>query len=94
MTNPYPESVFPSLTKEEIQVVVKAIQATGFTSDRVHGAWGRIVWDNAQKATFLEVGEWLNELLSQPFIQQRLLRGVEKLLSGKMPEEVKGEESN
>ena len=102
MENPYFESVFPSLTTEEILIVVRAIEAAGFTSDRVHGAWGRYVWDKCQEATLREVGEWLEEntsiwgnlgLNKSDFMVITLSveyanRAIQTLLQGKMPEEI------
>ena len=100
MGNPYPESVFPSLTTEEVLIVVRAIEAAGFTSDRVHGAWGRYVWDKCQEATLREVGEWLEKNTSiwgnlgldkSDFMVITLSaeyanRAIQALLQGKMPE--------
>ena len=58
LQNPYPESMFPPLTAEENSIVVKAIEATGFTPDRVYGSWGRYVWDTCYRDTLKEVGEY------------------------------------
>ena len=75
MKNPYPESVFPTLNEEEIAIVVKAIQSTGFTSDRVYGAWGRKVWDN----TMRDVIEYLDDANDLKDLNDRLLELKEEV---------------
>ena len=73
--NPYPESVFPALNDEELEIVVKAIQSTGFTSDRVYGSWGRRVWDNAVR----DVIEYLDDANDLKDLNDRLLELKEEV---------------
>lgn len=44
--NPYPEDVFIPLSKEKIKEYVKCLTENGYSSDSIHGNWGRAVWDN------------------------------------------------
>lgn len=44
--NPYPESTFIEPTKEEYELMNKALKACGLTSDKFFGSFGRLVWNN------------------------------------------------
>ena len=48
--DPYPADVFPEPTDAQLKKAVKAIIASGITSDQLHGSWGRQVWNNAISA--------------------------------------------
>jgi len=44
--NPYPEDIFTPMTAKEIKSYVKLLTDNGFSSDKIHGNWGRKVWNN------------------------------------------------
>lgn len=74
--NPYPLTVFPDLKGWEYEKIREAIQSAGFTSDRVHGAWGHVVWKNCCDA-------FAQHLSSSPSA------GVWRKASEKLPEKDK-----
>ena len=45
--NPYPESAFPEPTDEQLKKAVSLISQSPISSDRLHGSWGRKVWQFA-----------------------------------------------
>jgi hypothetical protein len=48
--NPYPASVFPDRTDEQLAALHEALLAYGMTADGFFGAWGRQVWDMSCQA--------------------------------------------
>jgi hypothetical protein len=46
LQNPYPKSVFVSISEENIEAVVKLLKDNGYSSDALFGWWGRQVWNN------------------------------------------------
>jgi hypothetical protein len=53
LQNPYPKSVFTEPTPQETMDYVKLLEEHRFSSDAIHGTWGRYVWELA-KAKMLE----------------------------------------
>ena len=45
--NPYPKSAFPEPTDEQLKKAVSLISQSPISYDRLHGSWGRKVWQFA-----------------------------------------------
>jgi len=44
--NPYPENIFIEPTEQDYKIMGEVIGKIGLTSDKFHGSWGRVVWNN------------------------------------------------
>ena len=55
--NPYPESIFPEMDSVDLKAIAKLLRENGYSMDRLHGSWGRHVWDIRTKAILKGLGE-------------------------------------
>lgn len=76
--NPYPEKVFPDYNDKQLAGIVRIINGEGYSSDRIFGAWGRKVYQNACAK--------LRELLSsQPGAKNQVVafgKGLNEMANG------------
>ena len=42
--NPYPEDIFLPISDEKIREYVGCLKKNGYSSESIHGNWGRHVW--------------------------------------------------
>lgn len=57
MKNPYPKDIFTQPTEQETRDYVKLLQEHGFSSDAIHGTWGREVWEMAKCKAVEEIAD-------------------------------------
>ena len=60
--NPYPESVFTPIKKNELIKVIKLLRDNGYSPDCLYGNWGRTVWNNCVELCKAELESAENEL--------------------------------